>query len=154
MWLMLYTYLSFAMFLLTFSVSERSILEFVRATVFLVFIVWLLVIILYDYKYIIRLYRRHLNIKELDVRTIIVCDLLVHMVPVFVLGLPRRFASNVFMLAIVCAVIWYSVYRKYIPDMYYLPEWDLWARDIVVYGSFAGCWVINVLTGGAGLRIG
>lgn len=147
-----YTYLTFALFLATFAIRDRIFCEFVRATVFFVLIGWALVVGLYDYEHIVTFFRRHLNV-DFDIRTVIVMDFLVHVLPVVVLGVPIRIAGKEFMVAATCVVIWYSIYRKYIPDMYYLPHRDIWARDFIVYGGFLCFIVLNVATNCRGLRL-
>lgn len=130
---MYFTYFNLALFASTFMVRDPTYVEFVRATSAMVFLGWFLVLITYGYSTIIRFYRGHFNNPRMSAESIIVLDIICHILPFAVLGIPRR--ADIFFVATCVILIWYILVRLQISKMYYLPPEHLHYRDAIVAGG-------------------
>lgn len=130
-----FTLFNLVLVLFALVVKNPRFVDFVRATSFMVFVGWLMVVVVYGYGAVIRFYRgaRISGVvlgQGLTLQSIFVIDFICHILPLLLLGLPRT--VNAVLLATLVIILWYVLVRERIHELYLLPAKDLIYRDGIV----------------------
>ena len=112
--------------------------DFIAALSFIIFIGYTITIMWYGYMVVIPMYTtifQNLLGKRFVAPfiLIVVVDVVVHIVPTVMFGIPTLFIP--FCFACLFVATWYTLVRKHIQDIYMLPYAPVYKRDLIVYGG-------------------
>jgi hypothetical protein len=114
-------------------IHNKTFIEFVRCTSFIVLIGYLITIIAYPYSNIIKFYKGVYKTHAPPNEIIVAIDLLAHVAPFTIFGLPRD--PNILFFAFAVVATWYTVIREQCHVIYYhaIEKKDIVYRDVFVY---------------------